>query len=151
MAATTVENWKILQDGRVEGVILPDGDKITTSPLQNPGRAKPQSSVKTVSGSTYRLGQPSPQQQRQVQRQAQQQAQQQQQQQRQQQVQRSNNNNNNNVVLQQYLSEKTVTDKKKNNGLLTVSNVDGIVCGYFFLLSTVDVLTILFLFFPLPQ
>jgi hypothetical protein len=103
MATTTVENWKLLQDGRIEGVILPDGDKITTSPLQNPGRAQPQSNVRTVSGSTYRLGRPSPQQQ-------------------QQQVQRNNNNNNNNAVLQQYVESKTVSEKKQNkkNDLLTV-------------------------------
>jgi hypothetical protein len=55
--AVTVEQWEILPDGRLQGVIFPDGDQVTTSPLRDVQRARPRRTVTTLSGSKYKLGQ----------------------------------------------------------------------------------------------
>jgi len=57
----TIDDYTVLDNGRIVGTIfnhptLPNGDTITTSPLQ--GRARPQATVTTTSGSQYKLGSP---------------------------------------------------------------------------------------------
>lgn len=61
--APTLEGWKLLGNGRVVGTVknhpsIPDGELITTSPLDNPSLVGPSKTVATTSGSKYFLGQP---------------------------------------------------------------------------------------------
>ena len=54
-----IDSWKLLPDGRIKGVISPDGDNVLTSPLKNPKRSlKEKATIRTVSGSRYSLGTP---------------------------------------------------------------------------------------------
>ncbi|MGK3738439.1 MAG: hypothetical protein ACI90V_005286, partial [Bacillariaceae sp.] len=54
-----IDSWKLLPDGRIKGVISPDGDNVLTSPLKNPKRVlKEKATIRTVSGSQYSLGTP---------------------------------------------------------------------------------------------
>lgn len=59
-----VDQWRVLSDGKLTGVVkghpvIPDGDKITTSPLSNPDFAtQPGVTVSTLSGSQYKLQDP---------------------------------------------------------------------------------------------
>jgi hypothetical protein len=59
-----VDQWRIDNQGKLVGVVnghpvIPDGDKITTSPLSNPDLADgPEKIVTTLSGSRYKLKQP---------------------------------------------------------------------------------------------
>jgi Protein kinase domain len=58
-----LNEWKVLQNGRVVGTVknhpsIPDGDIITTSPIQNPATAARRKVVQTISGSKYMLGTP---------------------------------------------------------------------------------------------
>ena len=56
-----IEDWKVLKNGRVVGIIknhpsIPQGDTITTSPIDRPESAAPRKTITTVSGSKYQLG-----------------------------------------------------------------------------------------------
>jgi hypothetical protein len=58
-----IDEWSISPDGRLQGIILPQGDQITTSPLvQNTRLARTNNKkngiVQTTSGSKYQLGTP---------------------------------------------------------------------------------------------
>ena len=58
-----LDDWKVLTNGRVVGTVknhpdIPDGDIITTSPINNPDLASRRKVVSTVSGSKYMLGKP---------------------------------------------------------------------------------------------
>ncbi|KAG7345171.1 hypothetical protein IV203_032702 [Nitzschia inconspicua] len=59
-----VDQWRVLGDGKLTGVVkghpvIPDGDKITTSPLSNPDFATQAGvTVTTLSGSQYKLETP---------------------------------------------------------------------------------------------
>jgi hypothetical protein len=54
-----IDSWKLLPDGRIKGVISPDGDNVLTSPLKNPKRLLEETdAIQTVSGSRYSLGKP---------------------------------------------------------------------------------------------
>lgn len=58
-----LDEWKVLGNGRVTGNVnhhpeIPDGNTITTSPINDPNLAAPNRLVSTVSGSRYKLGQP---------------------------------------------------------------------------------------------
>jgi hypothetical protein len=59
-----VDQWRVLSDGKLTGVVkghpvIPDGDKITTSPLANPDFATQAGvTVTTLSGSQYKLQDP---------------------------------------------------------------------------------------------
>jgi len=54
-----IDSWKLLPDGRIKGVMADSGDSVMTSPLKNKNRLKEKSTVRTVSGSRYKLGTPS--------------------------------------------------------------------------------------------
>lgn len=63
MKVPTLDNWKLLGNGRVVGRVrnhpsIPDGQVITTSPLSRPEVAGPRKTVATSSGSKYTLGEP---------------------------------------------------------------------------------------------
>jgi len=58
-----IDEWKVLTNGRVVGTVqnhpsIPDGDIITTSPIQRPEAAARRKVVNTISGSKYLLGSP---------------------------------------------------------------------------------------------
>lgn len=60
---TTLEEWQVLDNGSVVGSVrghpsLGDGDIITTSPLADPSSIKPLATIKTLTGSEYKLGNP---------------------------------------------------------------------------------------------
>jgi len=63
MAIPTLDKWKVISNGSVIGTVrnhpsIADGDVITTSPIENPDKARRQSTVMTASGSKYRLLEP---------------------------------------------------------------------------------------------
>jgi serine/threonine protein kinase len=63
MKVPTLDDWKVLRNGRVQGTIknhpsIPDGDVITTSPISRPDKVAPKKIVETASGTKYQLGQP---------------------------------------------------------------------------------------------
>ena len=63
MAIPSLDKWKVISNGSVIGTVrnhpsIADGDVITTSPIQNPEKAKRQSTVMTASGSKYYLLEP---------------------------------------------------------------------------------------------
>lgn len=63
MQTPVLNNWKVLRNGRVVGTVrnhpsIPDGDIITTSPIQQPELADRQKVITTKSGSKYQLGEP---------------------------------------------------------------------------------------------
>lgn len=53
-----IDSWELLPDGRIKGVISDSGDSVTTSPLKRKNGLKEQTTVRTVSGSRYKLGTP---------------------------------------------------------------------------------------------
>ena len=53
-----IDSWKVLPDGRIKGVMAGSGDSVLTSPLRNKKGLKERATVRTVSGSRYRLGKP---------------------------------------------------------------------------------------------
>jgi len=53
-----INSWKLLPDGRIQGVMADSGDNVLTSPLKKQTGLKEESTVRTVSGSRYRLGTP---------------------------------------------------------------------------------------------
>lgn len=53
-----IDSWKLLPDGRIKGVMAGSGDSVLTSPLKNKNGLKEKSTVRTVSGSRYKLGTP---------------------------------------------------------------------------------------------
>ena len=53
-----IDSWKLLPDGRIKGVMAGSGDSVLTSPLKNKNGLKEASTVRTVSGSRYKLGKP---------------------------------------------------------------------------------------------
>ncbi len=53
-----IDSWKVLPDGRIKGVMAGSGDSVLTSPLKNKNGLKETSTVRTVSGSRYKLGKP---------------------------------------------------------------------------------------------
>ena len=58
-----IDEWKVLTNGRVVGTVknhpsIPDGDIITTSPIEKPEAAARRKVVSTISGSKYMLGVP---------------------------------------------------------------------------------------------
>ena len=54
-----IDSWKLLPDGRIKGVMADTGDSVLTSPLKSKNGLKERATVRTVSGSRYRLGTPS--------------------------------------------------------------------------------------------
>ena len=63
MRVPLLEDWKILTNGRVSGTVkfhpsIPDGEVITTSPLERPDLVGQKKIVTTFSGSKYQLGAP---------------------------------------------------------------------------------------------
>jgi hypothetical protein len=63
MKTPVLDDWKLLNNGRVQGTItnhpsIPDGDRITTSPISRPDTAVSKKVVSTRSGSKYQLGMP---------------------------------------------------------------------------------------------
>ena len=61
MRTPIIDNWRVLGNGRITGTVrfhpsIPDGDVITTSPIENPDQAASKMVVTTFSGSTYQLG-----------------------------------------------------------------------------------------------
>ena len=63
MKLPIIDEWKVLTNGRVVGTVqnhpsIPDGDIITTSPIQRPEAAARRKVVNTISGSKYLLGTP---------------------------------------------------------------------------------------------
>ena len=60
MIIPVLDEWQIMPNGSIIGTVknhpsIEDGDVITTSPIANPLTAKPQTVVKTATGSQYRL------------------------------------------------------------------------------------------------
>lgn len=53
-----IDSWKLLPDGRIKGVMAGSGDSVLTSPLRNKNGLKETSTVRTISGSRYKLGKP---------------------------------------------------------------------------------------------
>jgi len=53
-----IDTWKLMPDGRIKGVISPDGDNVLTSPLKNINGLRETATIQTVSGSQYLLGTP---------------------------------------------------------------------------------------------
>jgi len=55
-----IDSWKLLPDGRIKGVMSGSGDNVLTSPLKlkNKNGLKEKDTVRTVSGSRYKLGTP---------------------------------------------------------------------------------------------
>ena len=53
-----IDSWKLLPDGRIKGIIANSGDNVLTSPLKRKTGLKEKSTVRTVSGSRYKLGTP---------------------------------------------------------------------------------------------
>ena len=53
-----IDSWKLLPDGRIKGVMSGSGDNVLTSPLKNKNGLKEKNTVRTVSGSRYKLGTP---------------------------------------------------------------------------------------------
>lgn len=53
-----IDSWKLLPDGRIKGVLAGSGDSVLTSPLKNKNGLKEKSTVRTASGSRYKLGAP---------------------------------------------------------------------------------------------
>jgi hypothetical protein len=53
-----IDSWKLLPDGRIKGVMADSGDNVLTSPLKNKNGLKEKTTVRTVSGSRYKLGIP---------------------------------------------------------------------------------------------
>lgn len=53
-----INSWKLLPDGRIKGVMAGSGDSVLTSPLKNKNGLKENATVRTVSGSRYKLGTP---------------------------------------------------------------------------------------------
>lgn len=53
-----IDSWKLLPDGRIKGVMAGSGDSVLTSPLRNKNGLKEKSTVRTISGSRYKLGTP---------------------------------------------------------------------------------------------
>lgn len=63
MRTPVIEKWRLLTNGRITGTIknhptIPDGDIITTSPVERPDQVAPRKVVSTFSGSKYQLGEP---------------------------------------------------------------------------------------------
>lgn len=59
-AIPVLDRWKVMPNGSVIGTVrnhpsIADGDVITTSPIVDPGAAKPQGIIETASGSKYKL------------------------------------------------------------------------------------------------
>lgn len=57
-AISMIDTWKLMPDGRIKGVISPDGDNVLTSPLKNLNGLRETATIQTVSGSRYLLGTP---------------------------------------------------------------------------------------------
>ena len=53
-----IDSWKLLPDGRIKGIISETGDSVLTSPLKNRNGLKEKTTVRTISGSKYKLGVP---------------------------------------------------------------------------------------------
>ena len=53
-----IDSWKLLPDGRIKGVMSGSGDNVLTSPLKKKNGLKEKNTVRTVSGSRYKLGTP---------------------------------------------------------------------------------------------
>eukprot|EP00532_Pseudo-nitzschia_australis_P000071 CAMPEP_0168204488 /NCGR_PEP_ID=MMETSP0139_2-20121125/25420_1 /TAXON_ID=44445 /ORGANISM="Pseudo-nitzschia australis, Strain 10249 10 AB" /LENGTH=1051 /DNA_ID=CAMNT_0008130421 /DNA_START=198 /DNA_END=3350 /DNA_ORIENTATION=+ len=53
-----IDSWKLLPDGRIQGVMADTGDNVLTSPLKKKNGLKESMTIRTVSGSRYELGMP---------------------------------------------------------------------------------------------
>eukprot|EP00535_Pseudo-nitzschia_heimii_P004551 CAMPEP_0197176980 /NCGR_PEP_ID=MMETSP1423-20130617/2738_1 /TAXON_ID=476441 /ORGANISM="Pseudo-nitzschia heimii, Strain UNC1101" /LENGTH=1486 /DNA_ID=CAMNT_0042626447 /DNA_START=168 /DNA_END=4625 /DNA_ORIENTATION=- len=53
-----IDSWQLLPDGRIKGIVAASGDNVLTSPLKKKNGLKEKTTVRTVSGSRYRLGTP---------------------------------------------------------------------------------------------
>jgi hypothetical protein len=63
MRVPVLDDWKVLTSGRVTGTVkfhpsIPDGQVITTSPLEKPEAAAARKTIVTSTGSKYQLGSP---------------------------------------------------------------------------------------------
>ena len=53
-----IDSWQLLPDGRIKGIVAESGDSVLTSPLKKKSGLKEKTTVRTLSGSRYKLGTP---------------------------------------------------------------------------------------------